>query len=416
MKVQTVGRRPAAPDSTEERIAAVAAGLRKPLAELLSQLAGAPPRPVRLIRGIGLDKSLASRLVQATRAESDLQFLHAIPSPTGLRMLLDRAGGQAEASLIRRARGEVDRFEALLDALPGGRQALDARMGERLSTIRIKREQMARQASFKAVSFLFGHYCETLTTALFLVPSKAGNMVDAIEVHRRIGLQRLASGTPLPLLSLRLNGDEPLPDDAPYLTSLAGDAQTRHPRDYLIGLPAGAAPPPLEVVQEDDVTTFVLAPGSDPLPGRLTTAYRVMNIEPRVPSAGFSMVRNYMLHTPCRLLVREVYLAKGLWNDARPEIGFYLPGPSGTPMVQCEPGKPHLRRVNLTAPIEQLPTDGGALALPEVQDQREVLEAVLAATGLRAQGFRGWRCRMAYPVPLIEMQVAFVFNEPGRPD
>ena len=80
---------------------------------------------------------------------------------------------------------------SLLDRLPGGRQALDARMGESSSAIREKREQMARQASFKAQSFLFGHYCETLTTALFVLPSAQPGRVDVIEVHRRIGLQQL---------------------------------------------------------------------------------------------------------------------------------------------------------------------------------------------------------------------------------
>src|SRR5204862_3915668 len=131
--------------------------LRDALSPLLDALAGNPPRPVRLMRSVGLDKSLASRLVQAARAESDSQFLHLLPSPTGLRILAERARGQVEAaSALPAFERAVDAFAALLDALPGGRQALDARLGEGHLSIRERREQMARQASFKAVSFLFG--------------------------------------------------------------------------------------------------------------------------------------------------------------------------------------------------------------------------------------------------------------------
>jgi hypothetical protein len=108
----------------------------------------------------------------------------------------------------------VRRFETLLDRLPGGRQALDARMGESSSAIREKREQMARQASFKAQSFLFGHYCETLTTALFVLPSAQPGRVDVIEVHRRIGLQRLTPTMAVPLLSVHA-GPAATADEAP---------------------------------------------------------------------------------------------------------------------------------------------------------------------------------------------------------
>ena len=125
------------------------------------------------------------------------------------------------------------------------------------------------------------------------------------------------------------------------------------------------------------------------------------------PEAAWVSLRSYMLHTPCRTLVREIFLAPGLWPDAWPQVDFCLPGPSGTPRVQIEPGQPHLRRVNLTARIEPLPPGPGAFDLDGVADQRRAVEAALARAGLAtAQGWRGWRCRMGYPVPLIEMQIA----------
>ncbi|HEX5686691.1 MAG TPA: hypothetical protein VFY73_22005 [Ideonella sp.] len=403
-------------EAPEPREATVAAVLREALAPLLDALAGQPPRPVRLMRRIGLDKSLASRLVQAVRAESDSQFLHLLPSPTGLRILIERSRNEpAAADWLPAVERAVDAFAALLDALPGGRQALDARLGEDLSSIRERREHMARQASFKAVSFLFGHYCETLSTALFLFPSAAGRWVDAVEVHRRLGLRRITPGTALPLLSLHApSGPAPAVERARRLTPIDGvSADTQTAADaqrFFIAEGCSLPLPALDVEQEGGSSTFLLgAQSPDPLPARLTTALRITNVQPLQPDAPYLTVRNYMLHTPCQRLVREIYLADGLWPDALPHIGFYLPGPSGIALPPPPPGVPHYRRLHLSAPIEQLPAGPAISPLTGVADHASVLGAVLRRAGLGELHFRGWRCQTPYPVPLVEMQLGFRF-------
>jgi hypothetical protein len=164
-------------------------------------------------------------------------------------------------------------------------------------------------------------------------------------------------------------------------------------------------------VRDGPATTFVLRPGETvPMPARVTTAWRVLRADRVEQVLPYNILRNYMLHTPCQTLVRDIYVAEGLWPGASPQVGFYLPGPSGTPQVLIEPGRPHLRRVNLTARIEQLPTGAAGFELPGVSDQRPTLEQALRRGGLEPASFRGWRCRMAYPVPLIEMQLALRFS------
>jgi hypothetical protein len=133
-------------------------------------------------------------------------------------------------------------------------------------------------------------------------------------------------------------------------------------------------------------------------------------VEPLRPELPYLVVRNYMLHTPCQRLVREIYLADGLWPDALPHIGYYLPGPSGVTLASPPPGTPHYRRLNLSAPIEQLP-DGPQMApLTGVSDHASVLSAVLRRARLDGLHFRGWRCQTTYPVPLVEMQLGFRFE------
>jgi hypothetical protein len=405
LQMPTPGVAEAAPEST------VAAALRESLVPVLRALAGTPPRPVRLMRGIGLDKSLASRLVQAVRADSDEQFLHLLPSPTGLRILIERSRGDpaAAAGLPALERG-VEAFATLLDALPGGRQALDARLGEGQSSIRERREQMARQASFKAVSFLFGHYCETLTTSLFLFPADDGERVDAIEVHRRLGLCRVAPGTPLPLLSLHTEADAGAGGITPVDGGPAGARDSAEAHRYFVPEGCSLPLPALEVQREGRTNTFLLGPQQPEPPARLTTAVRMPGVEPRHPQEASTVVRQYMLHTPCQRLVREIYLAEGLWPDASPQIGFYLPGPTGVTLAPPPLGVPHHRRLNLSAPVEQLPTTLSPHPLSGVTDHAAVLTAALRRAGKAGLRFRGWRCQTTYPVPLVEMMMGFRFE------
>jgi hypothetical protein len=385
----------------------LAAALREGLERLLLHLAGTPPRPSRLTRGLGLDKSLASRLVQAIRADSDAEFLHRLPSPTGLRMLLDAARVRGVAAPLLALAEGVDRFEAVINGLPGGRQALDAQLGATSHLIRARREHVARQASFKALSFLFGHYTETLSTALFLVPAADGVYVDVIEVHRRIGLHRVTPGTALPLLSLHTAAHDGGAPQGPVMTSITGDASTHAVSDFVLAAFSSPGLPPLELEREGHSATFVL-PGDSaaPPPSRLTTAVRVARAERLQGVAAFRVLRSYLLHSPCHRLVRDLYLAEGLWPEALPEPGFFLPGPSGAQLSSPEPGRRHYRQLNLSASFEPLPSGAAGLALPGVPDQTDALQAVLARAGLAEQSFVGWRCEMPYPVPLIEMQLA----------
>lgn len=393
-------------DTPPDELAAVARELRAGLVPLLHALAGEPPRPVRLTQGAGLDKSLASRLVQAVRTEGELAFLHHVPSPTGLRILLERARGHADDSLLRDVEAGVKRFERLLDRLPGGRQALDARIGDSSAAVRARREQVARQASFKAQSFLFGHFCETLTTALFVLPSATPGRVDAIELHRRIGLQRLSAGQAVPLLSVAAGVPA---GDLPRMVPLHADSASAEPADYLLAPVSSRPLPALDLVRDGATTTFVLPGGTTALPQRLSTAWRVLGAESARPEAPWVTLRNYMLHTPCRTLVRDLWLAEDLWPDAWPLVDFYLPGASGTAPAATEPGRPNLRSVNLSTRIEQRPPSPQGFGLEDVEDQGAAVVLALERAGAADRRWRGWRCRMTYPVPLIEMTLALRF-------
>lgn len=379
--------------------------LRSVLEPMLSAVAGTPIRSIRVTRAIGIDKSLASRLVRAVGTESDLEFLYLVPSPTGLRILADRATGAVRPEMISDLRAAADRFQQLLDSTPEGRVAIETLIAESSPEIRSKREHSAKQASFKSMSFILGHYCEMLTTALFLVPAENGQTIDGIEIQRRIGLRRLRPSAPLPLLSLHIAPEDEPEEGSIWVESVERGLGATTPSAFLAAEYSSPLPD-LTVVEDDSTTTFVLGPHPEgATPSLVTSSFRIRNGWPRKPEAGWMSVRGYILSEPSRAVVRDLFVAESLLTGATPEISFNLPGPPfGSlypPRKDGEP--PHFSSVKLTAAIEQRPAGRPAYDIRGVVDQAAAVRHVLGVAGHADTRFHGWRVRLTYPVPLIEM-------------
>jgi hypothetical protein len=156
-------------------------------------------------------------------------------------------------------------------------------------------------------------------------------------------------------------------------------------------------------VREGSVTTLVLA--GDPViaaPSRLASAFRIVNAWPLKPDLTTHTLRGYVLHVPCRKLVRDVFIADGLFPGATPRLSFLLPGPRPHTPPPGEHRPQHFTEIELTTSIEQLPSGSQAYAIPGIVDPAATHQ-VLERAGHGGTRFRGWRCAMTHPVPLIEM-------------
>ena len=391
-------------DGLVQQIEATGGDLRRAIAPVLEAVAGPRPRPTRLARAIGLDKSLASRLVRAAESTSDLDLMHLVPSPGGLRILADLATRYADPASIANLRAATERFEALLDKVPGGRASIDAQISESSDVALLKREHIAKQASYKAMSFLLGHFCDVVTTTLFLVPSPDGRRVDGIEIQRRIGLRRMRPSTPLVLMSIWGDPEDALSENAITFETLEGERGSANPAGFLLPPFSSQPLPRLDVVHEGEMTALVLA--GDPslhTPSQLTSVLRVRNGWPIAPESSIQALRGYVLHTPCIQVVRDVFVAESLYPGATPRVSFMLPGPRPSMRLPREDGRRHFSEVDLARSIEQLPAGSQAYNIPGVVNHSAVVRYVLERTGNSLTPFRGWRLAMTYPVPLIEM-------------
>ena len=386
------------------RIEATGRDLRRAITSVLEAVAGPRPRPTRVARAIGLDKSLASRLVRSVRTTSDTDLMHLVPSPGGLHIFAELARRHADPASIEHLRAGADRFAELLDAVPGGRASIDAQIAESSRVALEKREHIAKQASFKAMSFLLGHFCDVLSTSLFLVPGANGKRVDGIEIHRRMGLRRMRPSTPLALLSFWGEASDAVKENAISFETVDGASGASDPTGFLLRDYSTQPLPDLDVVRDGDMTTLVLGANSaGQAPTQLTSVFRIRNGWAVQPEARFQSLRGYVLHTPCREVIRDVYIAESLFSDATPQVSFVLPGPRVAMRPPRPDGQRHFTEVDLTSSLEQLPPGPHPYDIPGVLNQSAVVRHVLERTGHGMTRFRGWRFAMTYPITLIEM-------------
>lgn len=403
------------PGTIEERAIAIAASLREQLLAVAVDVVGSPPRPATVIRVLDLDKSLASRLLRGLRSPSPLELLHLLPSPTGLGMFLDAAeDAGANKKRCAEARATVEQFHRLLTELPSGRAGLDALTSKSVVEVRQRAERTAKQGVYKSMSYLLGFHCETITSALILQPSANGATVDGIDVSLREGIRRLRPGTPVAISSVDLTVETPR-DDAPRLETLGGQT----PSDPLsLFLPEFCDPeaPAIQLFQADRHTIFALSDeASLQRPVTLTTAFIIRNgWLPWRTGDQLEDGRTYLLHYPCKVLIRDLFIRDDLYVGAEPQIRLEFPSPTGPARPQTSSFPMRLNTLDMAAPIEHLGRGLKNAAPTGVAQHARLLSHVFEATGLEPERFRGYRTRIVYPVPMITMGWWIPLSAPPR--
>jgi hypothetical protein len=392
----------------ENHLSQVSLGLREALLPILTEVAGKSPRPSRLTQRLGIDKSLASRLVRASRTNDPFEFMHTIPAPTGLSIFIDRAETAGiDAILITRGKESIDRFQSLIDETPGGRATLDGIISARSREARDRNERSAKQAVYKGMSYLVGLNCDSVISSFIIQPSPDGSAVDCIDIHQRIGLRRLRPSAPVGVFSMRLHPLDNPAAQAPRTETLSGEVVS-DVRSYLMPEFCSSPIPDIQIVNQTDrnQTSMVLAGVYPPVDAPVTLTYGtiIRNVlQPYRSDDCQEEWRGYLLHHPCKLLVRDVYIRDDLFVGAVPEIASHIPGPRGLETVR--PRKPYtnLNTMDLDNPIEQLGSGMSNSAIREAPGYTDLLGSAFEQSDWDPSRFRGYRARTIYPVPMIFM-------------
>lgn len=388
-----------------ERAAGIAERLRASLLELWREAVGPAFRPTRLVETLGLDKSLASRLSRSLRSDTPYELLHLLPSPQGLGIFLDRAEGRTGATeALARARAAVADFQGLLGDIPGGRAALDALMSESVLEVRERAERTASQSVYRAMSYLLGFRCESITSATILQPSADGSLVDSVEVSRREGIRRLRPSAPVALFSVNITPE--VPREAPRMEPLNPGTDPADPRSVLLPEFCDPAEPDLKLYTTEGHTVFALANEEDSLQRGVTvsSAFLIRNgyLRWRRPDQAEES-RTYLLHYPCKLLIRDIFIREDLYPGVEPQLRLEFPAPPGAVRPVAPSPATRLNQLDFSAPIVSLGRGLHRAAAAGSSQHARLLAYVFRAAGLDPERFRGYRVRIQYPVPMITM-------------
>jgi hypothetical protein len=388
-----------------QRASEVAERLRVQLSEVAREVAGPAFRPSRLVELLGIDKSLASRISRSLRSDSSYELLHLIPSPTGLAIFLDSAERHGCGSeLLRRTREAVAEFQDLLGDLSGGRAALDALMSETVPEVRERAERIASQSVYRAMSYLLGFRCEAITSAIILQPSAEGQTVDGLDVSRREGIRRLRPSAPVALFSVDLSTE--LPREAPRMELLDPAADPKDPRSVLLPEFCDPQDPALELHTTGRHTVFALSNDDQSLQRGVTisSAFHIRNGYLRYQRGDqYEEARTYLLHYPCKLLIRDIFIRDDLYVGVEPQVRLEFPAPPGAPRPRPENPAIRLNQLDISAPIVSLGRGLHRAAAAGASQHARMLAHVFRAAGLDPERYRGYRARIMYPVPMITM-------------
>ncbi|UCD76042.1 MAG: hypothetical protein JSV91_03790 [Phycisphaerales bacterium] len=392
----------------EERIREVGADLAQTLRMVIEAVPGRPLRPNQLARELGLNRAISSRVLSATSKKDPLEVTHLIPGPEPLRSLLRAASAKdVDSDLVARAEAAVAQFELLISNEAGTRSGLDAIISSRLPDAREKLELAAKYSTFKGMSQLLGVQAETWVTSMLIHPAADDTIrLDVAPIHGALGMQRLRSGVPVDFSFGKAPPEEEEPtgeSDAPPIGSMPLDKFYTNP------------PAKLKVRQEGEVVIHSLAGdglGPRSVVDMLAADHHHAAIEryssgPR-QRRGSAVVPDI----PVKVLLFDVLLHEDVFPGSEPELLVYDMGMKGRADVN-DP-KRDIDRMTVHESIEFLGRDLSRFHATEVPNYVQMLLHVCDRLRWHAEKFRGYRCRIQYPVH--GWQVCMAFDPPPAPE
>jgi hypothetical protein len=373
--------------------------LRAALEEVVLALCGPRPRPTHLISRLGLDKSLAGRIIQTLRSTEPLGALSRSPSPVGLEMFVTAAAGAgARAESIERLHAAVRGFEQLLARFPRGRAGLEAAISGWQPEVREQGERAARHEAFNAMSFILGYQSDVTLGCTFLRPSADGQAVDASYVSGQFGLRRLRAGEPLSIFGMRYYALAEGAAINPNPTTL--DGRDLEKGSCILGEFCDPGVPRLDVVKTKDQRLFVL-PADEPglnEPISMVIGHRTVNSWKRYSSADRREEWLTMLpRCPTRVYINDCFMRDDVYPGVEPVVTTHIVGVSPLPARERGPSFP-LDEVHLSKEAGWMRNDITNIGTGEIPRHPEIVSTAFKMLGEDPRRYRVHRLRMMYPV------------------
>lgn len=394
----------------EHQLSQAAAELRRAISAVVNRLPVRAKKPAEFQRVLKLDRSLSSRILRAIQLDDPLASLHRMPGPHGIRLLLRAAGKCADIhDLIERAENALDEVEHLVHTELGEWKALEVAISGWLPDSREQFELNNRQAAFKAMSNIRGVTADAEISITLIHPSGADKpWLDRAGITGICRMKRLRPGTPMGLL----HGSSIAPPAHTQRLSLEGQ-----PIDPLHGAPllrefCPSSTPQFEVRVEGDMVHYVLL-GDRVGVGSMVDLYFADVMRDRYPVNDSVSPRpatpGAVIDIPVKTLIVDVLVHEDVWQSVKPELRMY--DTAGRGIANPTDSSRDMDRIDTLESIQNMGTNGSRFRTKEVAHYLDMVRHVCKKLGWESDRFRGYRCRVEYPV--YGTQVSMVFEPPS---
>ncbi len=367
-------------------------------------------RPAEFQRALKLDRSLTSRLLRALEKDDPLAALYRMPGPHGLRLILKaarKAVGDNPEVLLRAEEALTD-LERLVAAEVGDWKALHAALCGWVPEAREQFEMANRQAAFRAMSNLRGVSADAMVSVTLIHPGSANpDWLDRAGITGLCRLRRLRPGTPMGFL----HGSSIAPPSGTQRLSL--DA---NPIDPTHGAPllrkfSSSPLPEFEVCVQGDIVHYILM-GDSVGVGSLADLYFADVMRGRYPGNRSISPRpatpGAVIDVPVKTLIVDVLVHEEVWPGAEPELHLYDTAVRG--IANPVDASREMDRIDVLETIQNLGTQSSRFRTTEVACYSDMVRFVCHKLGWDSESFRGYRCRVEYPV--YGTQVSMIFRPP----
>lgn len=380
----------------EIRIQNVGRVLSAAVRAVADAIPGTPQGPVEVARRLGIDKVLASRVLKATRQRDPVAALHDAPGPETLRRFIRAAKKRGVPDgLVKDANDAVRSFEQMIRQEAGDRSALDvilsAWLPESRATFELRRKQMA----FRAMGQLKGVAGNVMCSTAILHPSDDGEHLDVVWLFGLVGLKRLRPGSPVKFISRRVVGGE----GARLPRTLTGQTVSG-----LEGLRldqfCSTPPPALEVHHVGEIVHYMLAGAGFGLRSACDLVFAEVNFKelPRYSEPDQPRKRYIFedVTLPVKLLIVDALVHRDVFSGNDPRLVIYDTACEGF----ADPNDParYIDRLDTSESIQHLGWGVEKFRSADEPRYAEMLQHVWDSLGWSTDEFRGYRCRIDYPI------------------
>lgn len=392
----------------EIQIARTGEELLTGLSGVLEAIPDAPQGPQMLAKRLGVDKVLASRVLKAMRSPDPMSVIHRIPGPEPLRRLLKGVARQGvEPQLIAAAQDAVDHFEHLIRNEIGDRSALDTIISAWVPEARREFQLRRKQSAFKAMSQLKGAQANAIVATVILNPSDDGTHIDIVWISGLIGLHRLRPGAGVKLVTRRI---APADGDRQPRT-FAGEPITSYEHVQLEEF-CSEPLPKLHVEKVGEVMHYTLADDGFGPRTAVDLVFGEVNfreIKRTVPAGSGRKAYVFAeTSTPAKMMQFDVFVHEDVYPGSNPSVRVYDTAFEGIADVN-DPAR-DIDQLDVVETAEPLGEGLARFRSSEVPRYSRMIRTAFESLHWDAERFRGYRCRIDYPI--YGSQVALLFDPP----